>query len=106
MQNGATFKTVTRSGTYLIVLAVVAAAGVSVGRWVVPEASGGAPRIAADVRGAPVTAADPLTLDGPAADLAALNGPAADLSALSRPAADPFTSSSMSSTSLCSWAAP
>ncbi|HET9476655.1 MAG TPA: hypothetical protein VFP63_04120 [Dehalococcoidia bacterium] len=91
MQNGATFKTVTRNGTYLLVLAAVAAAGISVGRWVVPEDSGNAPAISAEVERAPVTvAADPLTLDGPAADLAALNGVTADLAPAAAPA-DPLT---------------
>jgi hypothetical protein len=103
MQQRATFGTVSRGGLQLLVLAAVAAAGVSVGRWVVPEASDGASQVAADIQGAPVirTIADPLTLDGPAADLAALNrpavdpmtldGPAADLMALNSPVADPMT---------------
>ena len=103
MQQRATFGTVSRGGLQLLVLAAVAAAGVSVGRWVVPEASDSAPQVAADIQGAPVTrpVADPLTLDGPAADLSALNGPAADpmtldgpaadLSALNGPVADPMT---------------
>lgn len=92
MQNGATFKTVTRNGTYLLVLAAVAAAGISVGRWVVPEDSGNAPAISAEVERAPVTvAADPLTLDGPAADLAAIEGVTGALSPLVSRPAGPFT---------------
>ena len=103
MQQRATFGTVSRGGLQLLVLAAVAAAGVSVGRWVVPEASDSASQVAADIQGAPVTrsVADLMTLDGPAADLMALNGPvadpmtldgpAADLSALNGPVADPMT---------------
>lgn len=92
MQNEATFKTVTRNGTYLLVLAAVAAAGVSVGRWVVPEDSGAAPSISAEGQPAPVSvAADPMTLDGPAVDLAALNGVTGELPPIVSRAADPFT---------------
>ena len=103
MQQRATFGTVSRGGLQLLVLAAVAVAGVSVGRWVVPEASDSASQVAADIQGAPVTrsVADLMTLDGPAADLMALNGPvadpmtldgpAADLMALNGPAADPLT---------------
>ena len=90
MQQRATFGTVSRGGLQLLVLAAVAAAGVSVGRWVVPEASDSASQVAADIQGAPVTrsVADLMTLDGPAADLMALNGPAADPLTLDGPAAD------------------
>jgi hypothetical protein len=37
MQNTATFRTVTRGAVQLVVLAAVAVAGVSVGRWVIPD---------------------------------------------------------------------
>ena len=37
MQNTATFRTVTRGAVQLVVLAVVAVVGVSVGRWVIPD---------------------------------------------------------------------
>jgi hypothetical protein len=37
MQNTATFRTVTRGAVQLVVLAAVAAIGVSVGRWVIPD---------------------------------------------------------------------
>jgi len=42
MQNAAAFRTVTRNAVYLVALAAVAAAGVGVGRWVIPEGSTGA----------------------------------------------------------------
>ncbi len=59
MQNSTTFRTVSRRSVQLAMLAAVAAVGVSVGRWVVPEDSGSAassaPSAGLGAQQAPVT---------------------------------------------------
>lgn len=77
MHEGASFRTVSRGGAQLVLLAAVALAGVSMGRWVLPEASNNALEVGAVIREAVVGErgnTGPFTLDGPAADLASLNG--------------------------------
>lgn len=59
MQDIATFRTVIRGAIQIVVLAAVAAAGVSVGRWVVPEeGSTGAPAVRYVNSGAPAGGQD------------------------------------------------
>jgi len=90
MQSSTTFRTVSRRSVQLALLATVAAVGVSVGRWVVPDASGSVAGhgVVLGAQQAPLPegratlierkfaqmdAQDASSLDGPAADLAALN---------------------------------